>query len=101
MTTMNDLIMQLVNDYNTYSELVALNYAQLKEGRLEDSVLQWNRGHLSCIQDYLTQLAEAVDGVSLKWECGAHTFDAYGDAARARRLEYRTVRVVFTPIEGA
>ena len=51
MGKMNDLIMHLVNDYNTYSELVALNYAHLKEGKLEDSELQWNRGHLSRIQD--------------------------------------------------
>lgn len=100
MGKMNDLIMHLVNDYNTYSELVALNYAHLKEGKLEDSELQWNRGHLSRIQDYLTQLAEVIDGVSLEWECGVHAF-AYGDATRARQLEYRTVHAVFAPEKGA
>ena len=72
MGKMNDLIMHLVNDYNTYSELVALNYAQLKEGKLEDSVLQWNRGHLSRIQDYLTQLAEVIDGVNRPVMCAGN-----------------------------
>ena len=89
---MKDFIIRLVGDFNVYSELVALNYAQMKEGKCDESNLQWNRGRLSQIEEYLKYLAEGKDGVSLKWEFGEHTF-GYDDWKR--QLEYRTVRVVF------
>ena len=57
--------MKLVKDFNEYSELVALNYSKMKEGKCDEGTLQWNRGNLNRIEDYLKQ------------------------------LEYRTVRVVF------
>lgn len=89
---MKDFIMKLVKDFNEYSELVALNYSKMKEGKCDEGTLQWNRGNLSRIEDYLKQLAESTDGVNLKWECKEHTF---GFDDWKRQLEYRTVRVVF------
>lgn len=89
---MKNFIMKLVKDFNDYSELVSLNYAQMKEGKCDEGTLQWNRGNLSRIEDYLKQLAESTDGVNLKWELKEHTF---GFDDWKRQLEYRTVRVVF------
>ena len=89
---MTDLILRLVKDFNEYSKLVALNYEHIKEGKCDDSTLQWNRGNLKRIEEYLKELAESVDGVHLKWECKEHPF---GFDDWARQLEYRTVRVVF------
>lgn len=54
---MKDFIMKLVKDFNEYSELVALNYSKMKEGKCDEETLQWNRGNLSRIEDYLKQLA--------------------------------------------
>ena len=65
---MKDFIMKLVKDFNEYSELVALNYSKMKEGKCDESTLQWNRGNLNRIEDYLKQLAESTEGVNLKWE---------------------------------
>lgn len=89
---MKGIVLRLVEDFNTYSELVALNYSKMKEGKCDESTLQWNRGNLSRIEEYLTELTKNMDGVSLKWECKEHTF-GYDDWQR--QLEYRTVRVVF------
>lgn len=89
---MKDFILKLVKDFNEYSELVALNYSKKKEGECDESTLQWNRGHLQQIEDYLKYLADSTDGVNLKWECKEHTF---GFDDWQRQLEYRTVRVVF------
>jgi hypothetical protein len=89
---MKDFILKLVKDFNEYSELVALNYSKMKEGKCDESTLQWNRGHLYRIEDYLKYLADSTDGVNLKWECKEHTF---GFDDWQRQLEYRTVRVVF------
>lgn len=89
---MKDFIMQLVKEFNEYSELVALCYAKMKEGTCYESTLQWNRGILNNIEKYLKQLSESTEGVNLKWECKEHTF-GYDDWKR--QLEYRTVRVVF------
>lgn len=89
---MKDFIMKLVKDFNEYSELVALNYSKMKEGKCDESTLQWNRGNLNRIEDYLKQLAESTEGVNLKWECKEHTF---GFDDWKRQLEYKTVRVVF------
>lgn len=92
MKNMNDLILKLEKDFNDYSELVALNYQQMKEGKCDESTLQWNRGNLNRIEDYLEQLSKSIDGVNLLWECKEHIF-GYDDWKR--QLEYRTVRVVF------
>lgn len=89
---MKNFIIKLVKDFNNYSELVALNYAKMKEGKCDDSMLQWNRGNLNRIEEYLNDLSKTVPGVNLKWECKEHTF-GYDDWQR--QLEYRTVRVVF------
>lgn len=89
---MKNFIIKLVKDFNNYSELVALNYAKMKEGKCDDSMLQWNRGNLNRIEEYLNDLSKTVPGVNLKWECNEHTF-GYDDWQR--QLEYRTVRVVF------
>ncbi len=94
---MKNFIMKLVNDFNEYSELVALNYAKMKEGKCDEETLQWNRGNLSRIEDYLKQLAYTTEGVTLKWECKEHTF-GYDDWQR--QLEYRAVRVSFEKGEG-
>lgn len=89
---MKNFITKLVNDFNVYSELVALNYSMMKEGKRDESTLQWNRGNLSRIEGYLKELAGSVEGVNLEWECGEHTFSCDD---RQRQLEYKTVRVVF------
>ena len=89
---MQDLILKLVKDFNEYSELVALNYSKMKEGKCDESTLQWNRGNLNRIEEYLKELAGNIDGANLLWECKEHTF-GYDDWKR--QLECRTVRVVF------
>lgn len=85
-------IMKLVKDFNTYSELVALNYSKKKEGKCDESTLQWNRGNLNRIEEYLRELADSNSSVHLFWECKEHTF---GFDNWQRQLEYRTVQVVF------
>ena len=82
-------VKRLVEDFNNYSELVALNYAHQKEGRCDDGTLQWNRGQLSKIEEYLDELAPQA-GVKLEWECKEHTF---GHDDWKRELTYRTVRI--------
>lgn len=83
------LITKLVNDFNRYSELVALNYEQQKEGKIDEGTLQWNRGSLDKIEEHLSMIAEAA-GVPLYWKFGAHDF-GFDDWKRA--LSYRTVEV--------
>lgn len=89
MKTMDEMLQKLIEDFNVYSELVALNYAHKDEGKYDDGTLQWNRGHLHQIEDYLKDLAADM-GVGLIWECGEHTF-GYDDWKRL--LTYRTVRL--------
>ena len=86
---MESLLRKMVVDFNDYSELVALNRAQKREGRNNDNVLEWNRGHLSCIEDYMEELAKEL-GYKLVYECGEHKF---GFDDWARTLEYMTVRI--------
>lgn len=92
---MKNILMRLVKDFNDYSELVALNYSKMKEGKCDDSLLQWNRGHLSQIEEYLKEAASSL-GVTLYWECKEHTF-GYDDWKR--RLEYRTVCISLEDLE--
>lgn len=94
---MKNILMRLVKDFNDYSELVALNYSKMKEGKCDDSLLQWNRGHLSQIEEYLKEAVGSL-GVTLYWECKEHTF-GYDDWKR--QLEYRTVRISLEDLERA
>lgn len=85
---MKELLDLLIYEFNDYSELVALNYAHIREGRLDDGMLQWNRGSLSMIEEHMEKVA-ALAGVTLEYECGEHVF-GYGDFQRT--LTYRTVK---------
>lgn len=92
---MKNILMRLVKDFNEYSELVALNYSKKKEGKCDDSTLQWNRGNLSRIEDCLKELAGSL-GIALYWECKEHEF---GFDDWKRMLEYRTVKISFEDLE--
>ena len=72
---------KLMGEFNDYSELVALNYQQ----KAEEGILQWNRGHLYCVEEMLKEFAE-LNGVNLVFTCGTHPF-------LERELEYRTVHI--------
>lgn len=87
MKTTKEMLQKLMEDYNSYSELVALNYEQKREGNCNEGTLQWNRGHLHYIEDYLKALAEAMN-LNLVMVCEEHTFSC-GDYER--KLTYRTV----------
>ena len=93
--TLNGILSKLVDDYNNYSELVALNYQQGKEKRGSDysehtdGTLQWNRGHLDRIQDYMEELASLTE-TPLVWEYGEHDF---GADDWKRKLSYKTVKI--------
>lgn len=78
---------KLMADFNDYSEPVALNYEQKKEKKLEfdEGLLQWNRGHLYCVDELLKDFADSC-GVKLVFTCGTHPF-------LERELEYRTVHL--------
>lgn len=70
---------KLMAKFNDYSELVALNYQQ----KAEEGTLQWNRGHLYCVEENLKTFAELLK-VNLVYTYGTHPF-------LKRELEYRTV----------
>ena len=72
---------KLMADFNDYSELVALNYQQ----KAEEGILQWNRGHLYCVEEMLKEFAE-LNEVNLVFTCGTHPF-------LERELEYQTVHI--------
>lgn len=86
---MKNILVRLVKDFNEYAELVALNYSKIKEGKCDNSTLQWNRGHLAQTENYLKELADSL-GITLNWECKEHNF-GYDDWKRV--LEYRTVAI--------
>ena len=92
---MREMLMRLVKDFNEYSELVALNYSKMKEGKCDEGTLQWNRGHLYRIEEYLDELAKSL-GITLNWECKEHIF-GYDDWKRT--LEYRTVSISIEDME--
>lgn len=92
---MKNILMRLVKDFNEYSELVALNRSKMKEGKCDDSTLQWNRGHLNRIEEYLNDAADSVR-ITLNWECKEHTF-GYDDWKRV--LTYRTVNISYEDLE--
>lgn len=89
------VVNRLVKDFNEYSELVALNYSKKKEGECDETTLQWNRGNLNRIEEYLIELAKSL-GVNLNWECKEHTF---GFDDWKRQLEYRTVSISVEDLE--
>ena len=80
----------LMAQFNDYSELVALNYQQKKEGKFTEmdmeSTLQWNRGSLNKIEEHLEVYAEMI-GVNLVFAYGPHPF------LKREPLEYRTVHL--------
>ena len=91
---MKKYLFKLIEDYNTYSELVALCYAKKKEGKCTEETLQWNRGHFHRIEDYLNDLANDM-GVKITYTCGPHTF-GYDDWKR--ELEYVTADISMAEI---
>ena len=91
---LKDALNKLVEDFNSYSELVALNYANGENKGKDwnwhnDGVLQWNRGSLNKTEEYLKSLAEAM-GVSLCWDCSEHDF---GHDDWKQKLTYKTVKI--------
>lgn len=81
---------ELMAQFNDYSELVALNYQQKKEGKFSEmdmeSTLQWNRGSLNKIEEHLEVYAEMIE-VNLVFAYGPHPF------LNREPLEYRTVHL--------
>lgn len=74
---------KLIDDFNSYSELVALCYSKKSAETLE-----WNRSSKYKIQEYLDWLARQL-GVELEYESGTHTF---GFDDWKRELTYVTVK---------
>lgn len=72
---------KLMGEFNGYSELVALNYYRGHD----KETLEWNRGHLNCVEEMLKEFAE-LNGVNLVFTCGTHPF-------LEEELEYRTVNL--------
>ena len=70
---------KLMGEFNGYSELVALNYYRGHD----KETLEWNRGHLHCVEAMLKEFAE-LNGVNLVFTYGTHPF-------LETALEYRTV----------
>ena len=80
------LLEKMVDDFNEYSELVALSYAEDKE----DEELRY-MGKMDCIEEYLLDLANLM-GVKLKYKFDVHV---YGRGEKLeRKLKYRTVEIV-------
>jgi len=73
-----EILNRLVKDYNSYSELVALNYYR----KHEEGITLWNRGSLNIIEGYLDEFAKSI-GVELTYTLGTHPFLNY-------ELEYTT-----------
>ena len=77
---------KLMADFNDDSELVALNYEQKKEKPdFDEGILQWNRGHLSCVNALLNDFSISC-GVKLVFVYGNHPF-------LDRELHYGTVHL--------
>ena len=76
------ILNRLINDFNSYSELVALNHYK---GHRED-ITEWNRGSLNIIRGYLGDFTKSR-GIGLIFTCETHPFLDY-------ELEYVTVSPV-------
>lgn len=90
---MEKLLCKLIGEFNSYSELVALNRAQQKEGKCGEGTLQWNRGSLNIIEDHLKMVAGEL-GVKLTYDYMEHDF---GCDDWARKLKYITVSLGQAP----
>lgn len=66
------ILNRLVKDYNSYSELVALNYYR----KHDEGITQGNRGSLNTIREYLEDFAKFI-GVELTFTYGTHPFLDY------------------------
>ena len=75
------ILNRLIDDFNSYSELVALNYYK----KHEKGITEWNRGSLSIIRNYLGDFTKSR-GIELTFTCEVHPFLDY-------ELEYVTVSV--------
>lgn len=63
------ILNHLINDFNSYSELVALN----RYKKHEEGITEWNRGSLSIIRNYLEEFAKSRV-VELTFTYGTHPF---------------------------
>lgn len=82
------LLEQMVDDFNHYSRSVALIRAENKE---DEGTLQWNRGSLDRVEDYMEGLANLM-GVKLKYKFDVHV---YGRGQKwEQELKYGTVEIV-------
>lgn len=72
---------RLIAEYNDYSELVAVN----RDNKAEDGTLQWNRGHLYCVEELMKDFANSL-GIGLVFSCRTHPF-------LDRELQYLTVHL--------
>lgn len=52
------ILNRLMRDYNSYSHLVAVNYHR----HHEEGTLEWNRGSLNIIRNYLEEFANSRGG---------------------------------------
>lgn len=96
MNNLTDLLLKTANEYNIYSQLVALCRAYKEEGKCTEEDLQWKRGYRSCCENQLKEVA-AIAGATLIWECSENVV---ATCDQQRTLEYRTVRVQFPGNEG-
>ncbi|PNH18653.1 hypothetical protein B6K86_08635 [Lachnospiraceae bacterium] len=81
------LLEQMVDDFNHYSRSVALSRADDKD----EGTLQWNRGSLDRVEDYMEGLAHLM-GVKLKYKFDVHV---YGRGEKwEQELKYGTVEIV-------
>lgn len=85
------LLEQMIDDFNRYSKLVTFRYAQSKEAKCGERVFQWNLGKMSCIEEYMEELAKVM-GVKLKYKFDVHV---YGRGQKwEQELNYRAVEIV-------
>lgn len=83
-----DFLKKLMGEFNSYSELVALNYYQGHD----KETLEWNRGHLYCIEEMLKEFAE-LNEVNLVFTCGTHPYKFSQFPFLEVELEYKTVNL--------
>lgn len=84
------LLRDLVDEYNDYSELVALCYSKRRDGKgFDEGTVQWNRGSLNKIEEHMEKLAKVLDK-KIDYSFGSHSF---GFDDWKRTLEYRTAHI--------
>lgn len=82
------IICSLTEDYNTYSELIALS----RVNNANVGILEWNRGNLNRVETYLKKMAQICD-VKLIW--GIEEPHFFSDKFPV--LIYKTVSSEFNP----